>query len=625
VAAGPLGAGESGGDGWDGWEGELLTERELARLAAWDRTAGPAGERGDGDWLGWLPEEDHEAEAGAAGLPPVPGLMPRRWGRDGGFAAGGVADRVPPGPVLAGLAAAKQDEGLAAAGDDELAGLMIAWRRLTSWAAAGELAAVAELDRRRAAQAAAAGDVRQAEQVADEVAMALTLTCRAADKLTGFAAGLGRLPRTWAALRAGDIDVPRALVIAEELAGLDAPHAARLEAAVLGRAAGQTTGELRRAARRAVLAADPAAARARAEKAAGDARVECWPEQAGTAALAGRDLPPAQTLAADRRLSESARWLKQAGAEGTLDQLRARVYLALLNGRPLSSLLPSPADDAPPDSNLSRVPAADGSINPGATASGRVNPGPAAHGSVNPGPAARGSVNPGPAIRGSINLVVPLATWLGWGDSPGEVAGFGPLDAAGSRDLAAVLARDRATTWCLTITGPGARPAAHGCATTRPPQPPDTPPGRPPPQRTAGPSGRPGTPHGPGPPSPPPGIHAWLAGIRLAWLETGRCAHRRQSPGYRAAPSLAHLIQIRHQTCAAPGCRRPATACDFDHTLAYHQGGRTCECNGAPLCRRHHRAKQTPGWHLGQPRPGTLTWTTPARRSYTTHPAEYPT
>ena len=85
--------------------------------------------------------------------------------------------------------------------------------------------------------------------------------------------------------------------------------------------------------RRAVIAADPAAARRRKEKAGKRARVERWAEDAGTAALAGRDLPPAGVLAADAHLTGWAHRLKAAGLPGTLDQLRAQVYLALLNGQ----------------------------------------------------------------------------------------------------------------------------------------------------------------------------------------------------------------------------------------------------------------------------------------------------
>jgi hypothetical protein len=46
--------------------------------------------------------------------------------------------------------------------------------------------------------------------------------------------------------------------------------------------------------------------------------------------------------------------------------------------------------------------------------------------------------------------------------------------------------------------------------------------------------------------------------------------------------------------------------------------------NLAPLCRRHHQAKQTRGWTLEQPQPGVLVWTTPSGRSYTTCPTTYP-
>jgi hypothetical protein len=38
----------------------------------------------------------------------------------------------------------------------------------------------------------------------------------------------------------------------------------------------------------------------------------------------------------------------------------------------------------------------------------------------------------------------------------------------------------------------------------------------------------------------------------------------------------------------------------------------------APVCRRHHKAKQAPGWHLDQPEPGVRTWRLPSGRVYQT-------
>jgi hypothetical protein len=81
---------------------------------------------------------------------------------------------------------------------------------------------------------------------------------------------------------------------------------------------------------------------------------------------------------------------------------------------------------------------------------------------------------------------------------------------------------------------------------------------------------------------------------------------------------------VRQRTCSFPGCRRPARRCDLDHTVPYDQGGATCECNLAPLCRRHHQAKQAHGWHLTQDQPGIMTWRTPSGRTYTTLPDPYP-
>ena len=115
-----------------------------------------------------------------------------------------------------------------------------------------------------------------------------------------------------------------------------------------------------------------------------------------------------------------------------------------------------------------------------------------------------------------------------------------------------------------------------------------------------------------------------MADLPLEWLEAGVCTHRRESASYRPPPSLAHLIRVRQQRCAFPGCGRAARRCDLDHTIAFEQGGRTCECNLAPLCRRHHQAKQAPGWRLEQPEPGIMIWTTPSGRRYTTYPTTYP-
>ena len=179
------------------------------------------------------------------------------------------------------------------------------------------------------------------------------MTGRAAARLTGLAAGLARLPGTAAALRAGQIDGPRAAVIADETSALDDAAALAVEERVLARAPGQTTGQVRAACRRAALAADPQTGIRRRQQAEKDARVDAWTETSGTGALAGRGLPPTEMIAADKRVDALARWLKAHGAPGTLDQLRAKVFTALLAGRPVTDLLPAPARPGPgADSDL---------------------------------------------------------------------------------------------------------------------------------------------------------------------------------------------------------------------------------------------------------------------------------
>jgi hypothetical protein len=578
-------------------------------------------------WLAADPGWDDPAPPGPTG--PAEVFKAGRWDRSrgdgGGFAAGGLADHLPPGPVLAGLAGDRWQAGLGRLTDDELIGVLRAARRLASWAAAMELAAVGDLWRRRTLEDDAR-DNGAAVHADAEIATALTLTRHAADQVLGLAAALCRLPATRAALAAGDIDLPRAKVIAEEVTGLTDEHAAAVDAAIIAAAGGQTTGQLRQAVRRAVLAADPTAARSRKEQALRQARVERWSEPAGTAALAGRDLPPAAVLAADANLTALARQLKAAGGAGTMDALRAQIYLALLTGAPVSSLLPTGPSETCPSSADTAGPAGADTAGPAGAGAPAGTGGPPS-GNDQPGstPASQGSPNssgrpgddrPSGALRvtGRVNLTLPLATWLGRSDDPGHAAGYGPLDATDTRILADALAAHAGTRWCLTFTGPDGRPIAHGCARSG---------------ARAGPPRRPrtGSRDGPGGTSRDgPGTQArpttWL--FTLTPLTGGDCDHAWETPAYRPSAALRHRVEIRHGTCVFPGCRRPVAQCDADHTIAYQTGGKTCLCNLAPLCRHHHEVKQAPGWTLEQTTPGTLTWTTPSGRRYTTTPTRYP-
>ena len=333
------------------------------------------------------PDEDARPEVLDAGFThgcPAPGAT--------GFAGGGLVDQMLPGADLAWHAGMARQRGLGTLDDDQLVGFLGAARRLGSWAAALEHEATAELDARRAGP-----DGREGEHVAAELAAALTLTGRSAQAQLDLSRQLERLPQTAALLAAGIIDRPRVLVITAELALLPAGAAAEVENLIAPRAGAMTTGRLRAACQRAVLACDPQAAIRRREQAEKDARVECWAEAAGTAALAGRDLDRARAITADKTLDADARWLQQHGVAGSLEQLRVEAFLARLNGQPVESLLPPVPAGANADAGADPPrPGPGGPGTPGVWPPAFTGPAPGSTAAGAAGPAAPGGTPPGP-------------------------------------------------------------------------------------------------------------------------------------------------------------------------------------------------------------------------------------
>ncbi|MBV9792824.1 MAG: HNH endonuclease [Actinobacteria bacterium] len=476
------------------------------------------------------------------------------------------------GPPASMAARIANGSGLAQREDNALLGLIRGWRKVASLAAAAELAAVSEFSRRRQEQAKSDGasDGAAIDAADVELAAVLTLTTRGTQLLMDRAAMLHELPATGIALAAGRIDWPKALVLINGLSGQDPDLAGRIESQLIGRAPQQTTGQLRVALNRALLAADPAAAERQREAEERHARIERGPEPGGvTALLAGRCLPVTGTVTAWNRITAMARQLRLAGAGGSLDELRVHVYLALLNGDEVAA--PAAADG--PEMDPEDDTAADES----------------APASSQPGPVER----PARGLRGTINLTVPLGTVMRISDGPGQLTGFGPVTGHTARQLADRALGQPGVHWCITVTGEHGEAVGHGCATRI--------------RSVGGPAGSPG----------------WLFTVKLTALAGSECAHDRASPHYRPPPSLWHLIQMRNTSCTAPGCRMPAAVCDDDHTTPFDQGGRTCECNLGPLCRHHHRVKQAHGWRLEQPEPGVFVWGTPSGRRYITGPAQY--
>src|SRR5579863_8151087 len=396
-----------------------------------------------------------------------PGQYP---GPAGAFATGMILDAAPGGVELGLFAADAAGTGdrYPGASDDELIGAICAWDRAEAHAAARKHAAIAEFIRRRpAAGCALEGPARMPaawdEFAGDELSLALAESKGAAGGLLDLSWDLEvKLPGTKAAFRDGTLRVSKARIIADAARALDPGQARTAEALVLGRAGRLTPGGLRAAIARAVMQVAPEAARKRREEAAKDARVERWAEDSGNAALVGRELPPAEVLAADQRINWWAQQLKKAGLPGDKDELRARAYLDLLLDKDSR-----PAAETGPD---------------GSGDSGSGPPGPAGPDSPPPAPGSRtGGVPAG--FAGRLNLTVPLVTALDLADRPGEIPGIGPIDPALARDLARSAARNPRTTWCVTVTDQDGHAIGHGCGR---PEPAHRPSADPPRRRQAG-------------------------------------------------------------------------------------------------------------------------------------------
>jgi hypothetical protein len=291
------------------------------------------------------PDEDPNELAAVAGGRLGPRLS-------AGQVAALAVEHMDPGPAMAGwldVAGAEAD----CLNEYGLTGVVAAGQKLASWAQAAELAAVAQVASRAAAADKNIGvgdDGRPARVCRDatgQVSLALTMSDCAAAAWADLAVTLSwRLPATGQALAAGKINLYRARRIAEATSVLSEAKAREVEAKILPCAGQLTPAKLRERLRRAVIAADPAAAERRSADAERDAGVSLYPDDDGTATLTGTGLPAALAAAAMARITAMARARKAAGLGGGLDLHRAQVMLGLL----LDTLPPTPPpQDAPSD------------------------------------------------------------------------------------------------------------------------------------------------------------------------------------------------------------------------------------------------------------------------------------
>ena len=254
-----------------------------------------------------------------------------------------------PGPLLAAVVHTVTGEdgaGLAGLFDDQLMGIISAARRLESRSAWTLMAAVGEFAARHARGSP------EDEFAADELADELHLTPLSAAGQMDYASTVARrLPRTFAALAAGRIHPVHLRIIEDETSVLSDADAAKADAVLAGAAPGMTFGEVRYAAHKLVLKLDPDAARKRKEAASREAHVRRFREDSGNAGMIARELPSDEVLAGWQHVEQRALDLRAAGMGGSLQDLRVRAYLDLLQERDSRQ---APAGPVPPAPRTSR-------------------------------------------------------------------------------------------------------------------------------------------------------------------------------------------------------------------------------------------------------------------------------
>ena len=527
---------------------------------------------------------------------------------------------------------------------------------------------------------------RPGEFPADELAVELVASGNYADmRIEHDLALTARLPRTLAGMAAGLISSSRADVIAGWTASLSDADAAYADEVLAAVAPQLRVDQLARKAAALEMKLNPDGARARKEHAKRTKqRVELRREDSGNACLAGRELDTTDALASKAYIDAIAVRVRNAGlTDATLSSIRARVMTELLQGRnPLDLIRPRPRIELgtpnPPstqgagpgtysDSGL-RDPDDPGPDYPGdpddvdgpdsfddtddyddfGALDNSVAPSPGYHGpdgapAWSPDeaenarwghpnepddlPPRRGPLRPGQSAPppANLNLIIPIGTILGWSNAPAQANGFGLLTPEETQALVAAASRHPRTRWSVTLTDPFGQAIAHGRARGQHPWNPPLP--------HQGTPRHPGAPPDPAAPGTSPPTADQLArlqdliralNITCEPIAQGTCDHRHAENRYTPSRKLRDLLVARTTTCDAPGCNAQAVHCDQDHTVPYPYGP-TDECNLGPKCRRHHRAKQAPGWRVERTEPGTVRWTLPNGRTHTTRPSIYDT
>jgi hypothetical protein len=520
----------------------------------------------------------------------------------------------------------------------ELLGAAGAARKIAAWIAAAGMRIEAEFAARNMDSDPETGELEVDRSAAVELAAETRLT-RTGAKVTleRSHAGVQRFGKCLGLLTFGFTDPWSMNAVADGLTVLDDEAAARADKWLAERIAGKTVGQVRAKVREVLMMLDPEGTERRREEGSKRRRLQVFQEASGNGSVSVREGNVADVLAIQANADRWARIMRAAGIEGPLDLLRADAVTALMleqhpvtgaprpagtadpmtpaagrDGGPWDGLLPQDQDPA----EAAEDPDAQ-NFDPWAP---REDDDPFAKGTVKP--ASQG------APQAVIHILAAAGALDGTSNAPVQVAGFGPLPGTAGRDLIAAASQNPATRWCITEVDDQGLATAHGCARGprrwTPPQRATGPPATGPPATGPPATGPPRRdPLNPGPPGPQ--VTSFLHGLNVTFepIARGECDHRHAEPQHDPSRKLRHLVLARNAGCVAPGCSGTGVKADLDHTVAWADGGISCECNLGPMTKAHHRCKHSTGWTVTSNQPGWFTWTGPAGLSHMTGPTRY--
>ncbi|MBA3294749.1 MAG: DUF222 domain-containing protein [Geodermatophilaceae bacterium] len=315
--------------------------------------------------------------------------------------------------------------------DGSLIDAITGFGRQSSWAAAGQFRAVAELARRRVA----VGGQEELAFVADEIALALTCSRYAAWSQLHTALDLvDRLPATLTALQTGRICPARVRVIAEGTRALSDEDAALVQDEVLAAAEVLTPSKLRPRVALAAAAVDPREEDEQHEDACAARTVRKYPREHGMTGIWAL-LPADHAAAVWAAINTHAETTRQTGDERTAEQRRADSLTDLATAY-LDGTCPADQPGAGTDAGTTRPPATDPSQSHLIATAGAASAAEAPEDRCSDQPAGRrGCVLPGghqaPRVPAWCRVQVKVsADWLlGRSTEAPTLAGHGPLPA----------------------------------------------------------------------------------------------------------------------------------------------------------------------------------------------------